>query len=60
MYTRVPGLYPRPAYPLREYARVNPGRRDSTGAGHRANGSAAELRSVDTWKMKSNYMYQRS
>ena len=36
-------------------ARVYPGRRDSTGVGLRAQGSAAQLRSLDAWKMKNIY-----
>ena len=37
-------------------ARVYPGRRDSTGVSLRAQGSAAELRSLDAWKMRNIYV----
>ena len=36
-------------------ARVYPGRRDSTGVSLRAQGSPAELRSLDAWKMRNIY-----
>ena len=37
-------------------ARVYPGRRDSTGVSLRAQGSPAELRSLDAWKMRNIYV----
>ena len=37
-------------------ARVYPGRRDSTGVSLRAQGSLAELRSLDAWKMRNIYV----
>ena len=33
-----------------------PGRQDSTGVGQRAQGSAAELRYLDAWKMRNIYV----